>query len=140
MRFFTVALIFGICACATESDSVDVNAQALQQLAGRRASPCDNVHCVGTQHCIEVDGRARCVLRRYEKDAGTGLDECRDDADCSLQANYCGGCNCDVVLTKSFVAPVRECDLVACLVDPCRELVAICKEAKCVAAPQAIER
>jgi hypothetical protein len=59
--------------------------------------------------------------------------ECSKDSACRLQADYCDGCEC-VALGPGEKLPPCKGDVVACLVDPCRGMVARCDAGVCVAA------
>jgi hypothetical protein len=61
--------------------------------------------------------------------------ECQSDADCHAVADYChGGCDC-VATSSARKAPrggLRCPDPVACLVDPCTGLTAVCDAGRCM--------
>ena len=60
---------------------------------------------------------------------------CRVDSDCHLEANYCGGCQCDAIGNQqgraAAQAPIVCSQRVACLVDPCKDSVAACVSGTC---------
>jgi len=58
--------------------------------------------------------------------------ECQKDSDCTLQANYCTGCNCDALAPGESVPPCNGAG-VQCLVDPCQTKTAACVNGACVA-------
>lgn len=73
----------------------------------------------GACQCVE----ALCVWTEPE------VDECSSDADCRIAANYCGGCHCEALAPGEEAAPCK--DPVACLLDPCHFLVAVCDDGTC---------
>jgi hypothetical protein len=60
-----------------------------------------------------------------------GKTECSSDADCHLEDNYCGGCNC-LALPKGESGPICK-DPVQCFAQPCGfGQVAACVSGQCV--------
>jgi hypothetical protein len=53
---------------------------------------------------------------------------CKADSDCSLQSDYCGGCNCRVT---GEVAPPCTGPMVECFADPCMNTTAACVNGTC---------
>jgi hypothetical protein len=96
-------------------------AQALR--VERRTSPCDLVRCRSGFSCEVQDERAVCVPVQPR--------ECKSDAECTLKADYCGGCNC-LALAPGESAPKCDGDEVACFVSPCLGLSAYCSDGECV--------
>jgi hypothetical protein len=62
-----------------------------------------------------------------------GAASCRTDADCRLFSDYCTGCDCRALPTG---APDPTCSGpgVQCLVDPCQQKSAVCKNGACMVA------
>jgi hypothetical protein len=119
-------------ACAAdesaESDAPVVAERADELFA--RSNPCDLVRCRQGFVCQASGGRAECVpdaLSPKTPDAGV---ECRQDSDCRLQADYCGGCNC-LALAPGESAPKCSGDEVACFVWPCHDQSAHCVAGSC---------
>ena len=63
---------------------------------------------------------------------GASAASCTADADCRLFSDYCGGCNCRP-LAASDPDPTCPTPPVSCLVDPCRDQKAACKDGRCTA-------
>jgi hypothetical protein len=57
---------------------------------------------------------------------------CTVDADCRLESDYCLGCDCRA-LAKEQKLPKCTGPGVRCLLDPCKDKMAICKDARCTA-------
>ncbi len=56
---------------------------------------------------------------------------CRTDADCRLESNYCGGCQCAALGPKQKGSVCGN--PVACFADPCQGLQAVCASGTCQA-------
>lgn len=114
-----VVSLFGCFAeerTAEEGPEPDVVTEALVA-----RNPCDRVRCKEGFSCEVVKGRAYC-----------SPSECATDADCRLEADYCGGCNCRALAEDESV-PECKGDTVACFVSPCLGQVAKCVSGSCVA-------
>ncbi len=95
----------------------------------RGRDACAGVRCKDGFLCETQGGSPVCVAAPPPA--------CQSDADCSLVANYCGGCNCNAVPTgESEIASEPKCleGEVACLVWPCLGLQASCQAGTCVVA------
>jgi hypothetical protein len=55
---------------------------------------------------------------------------CKSDVDCRLVAHMCTGCDC-LALAREDPDPVCPGEGVQCLVDPCRERRAVCRDGGC---------
>ena len=64
---------------------------------------------------------------------GAGTGACKQDGDCRAFSDYCTGCDCRA-LGKDDRDPACSGPGVRCLVDPCRDKVAVCREGRCVTA------
>lgn len=87
---------------------------------------CELVRCRDGFSCEEQDGHAVCVPNPPPQRS------CQTDDDCSLAADYCGGCNCFAVGPGQSV-PECHGDVVACVQWPCQGYGAYCDGGTCVA-------
>lgn len=94
----------------------------------RGRDACAAIRCRDGFLCEEQDGRPVCV-------AVPPPPACQTDDDCSLIANYCGGCNCNAVPSGESEPKCDEGE-VACLVWPCLGLQASCQAGTCVVASE----
>jgi hypothetical protein len=94
-----------------------------------RSNPCDLVRCRSGFVCQVSDGAAACVPDALGPKDPSKI-ECKTDADCTLVADYCGGCNC-LALASGESAPICRGDEVACFVWPCQGLAAFCDQGQC---------
>jgi hypothetical protein len=94
---------------------------------------CEVVRCMDGFSCEEQDGHAVCVANPSPPQRS-----CQTDSDCSLAANYCGGCNCLAVGPGQSV-PKCEGDVVACVQWPCHGYAAYCYDGTCVASQGALQ-
>jgi hypothetical protein len=122
-----------------------LEALSLVACFGGETSDADGV--VGMSEASLVAPRNPCDLMRCRDgfscrvDAGKGVCapvECKSDADCRLEADYCGGCNCRA-LAEGEEVPVCKGDVVACFVWPCTGHEARCVSGACALDGEALE-
>lgn len=118
--FAAVALT--LTACSSAEDPRESTARDEQAL--RTIDPCATVLCVVGTHCVANGRHAACV-----PDPVAG--RCSSDADCRLFDDYCDGCACRALSTKS-PDPVCTGSTVACFVQPCAGKTAVCSSGMCV--------
>jgi hypothetical protein len=63
---------------------------------------------------------------------------CQTDDDCRLFDDYCGGCDCRALGKTQATPSCKGKTIVACFVQPCRALSAVCLEGKCAASSGAL--
>lgn len=128
-------IVVWISACHVQGTSKPTNGGELLTVKHRSASEgsCQRVPCPASQTCIEADGGAHCVLEPPPAAAG---DVCRADSDCRLFSDYCDGCYCRA-LGRGEQTPSCKGAVVACFVDPCRNLESHCESGRCIARPPA---
>ncbi len=99
------------------------------------ADACAAVSCAIGSHCVLEDVvciQAPCPPQpTCVKDPPQGS-QCTVAGDCQLVDNYCGGCYCDALPTKSS-EPKCNKGMVQCLIEPCRGKTAKCSSGQCVA-------
>lgn len=82
--------------------------------------------CVQTALCIQgyiwSPQKCSCVPEKVAA-------KCQSNADCTLSADYCGGCFCDALGPKD--KPVSCLSTVKCFADPCLNHTAVCLSGKC---------
>jgi hypothetical protein len=135
-RFVWITLLaatglLSACAGSDETDPPGANENQLaseeatpaQRAEALKINPCALVRCRAGTQCEVQQGHAVCVPVPEV--------ECRSDKECRLFSNYCEGCAC-VALSTQEVDPVCKGDIVACLVDPCRNAEAQCVAGQCV--------
>lgn len=136
LRISMVVSTLGTLACASDtpiepslepSGALDSTAQELQ--AGGRTNPCDLVRCRSGFVCQVSGGVPACVPDALGPKDPSKM-ECKSDADCTLVADYCGGCNC-LSLAPGESAPKCEGDEVACFAWPCQGRAPYCNEGQC---------
>ncbi|WP_437678105.1 hypothetical protein [Sorangium sp. So ce131] len=110
-----------------EEGYVTEETQALGGIVKQRDA-CSAVRCRDGFVCEAQNGIPACV-------PAPPPPVCETDADCSLVANYCGGCNCDAVPSGEPAPKCTEGE-VACLVWPCQGLAASCQAGRCVIADE----
>jgi hypothetical protein len=114
------------------ADEAQLSEHAEAIVAGpTRGRGCEVVLCRSGYVCEEQNGRAVCV-------PASPPPACQTDADCSLVANYCGGCNCLAVGPGQSVPKCHD-DVVACLQWPCQGYTASCYKGMCVASQGALQ-
>ena len=114
--------VLSLAACFAEEPAVEAAPQPDLVTQGLvAANPCDGVRCREGFSCQTLKGRAFCAPS-----------ECETDADCRLEADYCGGCNC-TALAQGESVPACKGDTVACFVWPCMGQVAKCVSGACTA-------
>jgi hypothetical protein len=137
LRIGMLVSTLGTLACASEPPNElgeEIGSAAQELRAGGRANPCDVVRCRSGFVCQVSGGIPACVPDALgPKDPSKT--ECKTDADCSLVADYCGGCNC-LALGSGESAPKCDGDEVACFVWPCQGLAAFCDEGQCAVGAQ----
>jgi hypothetical protein len=111
-----------ISACMAEDAPLaeEGEASATSEALVARRNPCDLVRCKDGFSCAVSAGKAICRPN-----------ECDDDSDCRLEADYCGGCNC-TALAADEKLPVCKGEPVACFVSPCLHKSAECLAGQCV--------
>ena len=112
------ALSLAACSAADEPETEAAPKVTEASLVAR--NPCELVPCKDGFSCRVESGKAVCAKA-----------ECKADADCRLEADYCGGCNCRA-LAEGEQVPVCKGDVVACFVWPCSGKVARCESGSCV--------
>lgn len=112
------ALSLAACFAGDEPESEAAPKVTEASLVAR--NPCDRVRCPEGTSCRVESGKPICAPN-----------ECKTDADCRLEADYCGGCNCRA-LAEGEKVPVCKGDVVACFVWPCMGKVARCESGSCV--------
>lgn len=127
------AVLLSLCACYVQGTSKPTNGGELAPVKHKSASEgsCQRVPCPASHECLEADGGARCVL---ESPDATPIEACQVDSDCRLFSDYCGGCYCRA-LGPNERQPTCKVGVVACFVDPCRNLESHCESGRCIARP-----
>jgi hypothetical protein len=136
MHRLTILGMLLISACYVQGPSKRANggaASAELKASSEEPGSCERVPCPASHECVEADGGARCALRHPAADAADG-GACQVDSDCRLFSDYCDGCYCRA-LGPGERKPTCKADLVACFVDPCRNLESHCDSGRCVARP-----
>lgn len=118
-------LAFAACFAGETMEGDDAPGTAEASLVKR--NPCDLVRCPNGTSCVVESGKPVCAPT-----------ECKTDADCRLEADYCGGCNCQA-LAQGETIPVCKGDVVACFVWPCMGREARCVSGSCEVDGPAVE-
>ena len=136
LRIGMIVSTLSTLACASDTPnepevgpSDDIGASSHELSAGGRTNPCDAVRCRSGFVCQVSGGLPACVPDELSPKDPSKI-ECKTDADCTLVADYCGGCNC-LALGPGESAPKCQGDEVACFVWPCQGLAASCDEGQC---------
>ena len=149
--FFSVSAAslvgFGLFACAAATD-----APADDQVSSDDESlvTCANVRCMAGSHCVSRHHKVSCVkdtnacppnnkacMLGYHYDNTPGVctcvadAECKSNADCRVEADYCTGCNC-LALAPNEKVPACTGPGVRCFADPCMTKTAVCSKGQCV--------
>jgi len=93
---------------------------------------CGNMRCQVDEVCCN-EGCGVCAKpgASCERTACLQPPECSNDSDCTVEADYCAGCDCAAINVDEQVA---ECPAVPvqCVMDPCLHRKAVCKNSRCV--------
>jgi len=138
-RTFLVVSVFGLAlGCATKKQPPPGQPPVHQDGASAGVS-CGAVSCPTGQICCNAscgictppDGV--CTQQVCdESPAPVAAGACRQDSDCRLMDDYCGGCHCRS-LAEGQMPPACDAPLVQCLVAPCSTRVAHCHSGVCTA-------
>lgn len=115
----TFSMLVG-CAAGDEP-AADPEARTDEALV---TNPCATVLCVLGTHCEVQARRPVCVPDPHPA-------QCRTDADCRLFDDYCDGCACRALPTRSK-DPVCTGTTVACFAQPCAGRMAVCSRGACI--------
>ena len=139
----TCACSNGVWACTADcSTNKAICPDAGTDKTDSRSStiPCGNTLCSAGQYCCNLNCSicaptgAVCVNLACQPPSTWA---CRDDSDCTLMDDYCTGCDCRALGPKGTLAACSGSG-VQCLVAPCANKVALCKEGQCVAGSKTI--
>lgn len=103
--------------------------------------PCGPVKCGANEVCCNAScgvctpPGGVCTQQFCEPDpvpAGQGAGEgvCQTDSDCSVNSDYCKGCDCRALGPNQTLPPCQGPG-VRCFADPCMGKVAVCKAGRC---------
>jgi len=141
-------------SCGISQTDVSTDGVSADDAELRRKDPCATVRCAAGTHCKAHGQQAACVpddppaitCASVLCAAGTVCEEspsgprcvaptaeCTTDADCHLEDNYCGGCNC-IALATNEQGPTCS-NPVNCFAAPCAVTsnVAACVKGQCTA-------
>jgi hypothetical protein len=149
-----IAAVSFLACGVSQSEVTTGDTLATEDAELRKKGPCMTVRCAAGYHCVAKGNKASC-----EPDDPPALDcssvlcitgtvcenhpsgprcvpqpaECTTDADCRLEANYCGGCSC-LALATGESGPSCS-DPVQCFAEPCSVSgnVASCVNGQCAA-------
>jgi hypothetical protein len=142
-RIWIAVCVFSLAlGCATKKQD-----RILQPVPGTDGASsglsCGSVSCRAGQICCNAscgictppDGV--CMLQVCdESPAPAAAGHCRQDDDCRLMDDYCGGCHCRS-LAEGQMPPACEAPLVQCFAAPCLTRVARCHAGVCTTEAQA---
>jgi hypothetical protein len=98
-------------------------------------SPCGPSRCEEGQFCCNEScglcaPRGSLCLQRQCGPSPGAVTQCVADSDCRSVSNYCEGCQC-LSIGALELEPACHGQIVACLLDPCREKHAGCVNGAC---------
>ncbi len=146
--FSVASLACGIFACASTSNA-PMDDESTSEDALRS---CALVRCASGTHCEVKKHKASCVadacgpntklcMIGYHYDNTPGVcgcvadapaAECKTDANCRLEDDYCTGCDCRALAPTETIAACTGPG-VRCFAEPCMNKTAACVAGQCVA-------